>query len=600
LRRRLPLIGILVVAALLRFTGLGWGLRHRPQLDERFFVSNTVHMLARGNLDHGFYQYPGLFYYLLAPVIAFVEDPRRNPQAYVAGRALAGCFGLLSVVLLYALGRSAWGTATGLVTAALLAVSPLEVRVAHEVRPDLALHSFVILGLLAFRGVGERARRDLVSGIALGAATAIKFSGALLASSYVLRRILAPGPKLRRLALAGLVSLMTFAVLSPYTFLRGTASVQGMDDQLSFHYVDRGSGGGFLATLKEYGVILHEALGAPALILVAAGLLLSRRQWKECLPLLALPVATFAVFSTATISMDRFLIPVLGATLVLAGPAIEAIAVRSKPVLMAVAALAVCVPLLSSVDYVRAILRPVARDVATDWIEAHVPGGRVVTTVNAGIALDSRRFETVRIGLFNSRTRLQALNAEMVVTGPVPDRRDLVGLTRLFVAEPETRYSGERIRVFGVPESLRPRYEPVPLAEARLSASEGGSRTSALFDGDPATSWRTTSEQTPGAWIEVELPRPFLLGRIELVPPADLEEATEEIEVFASEGEPRLGRVAALPGRPPIAEQAGPRVSQLLLLPEARVLTLRLVQVGRKPKPWGIAELRLEAVVKDR
>jgi 4-amino-4-deoxy-L-arabinose transferase-like glycosyltransferase len=263
LRRRLPLIGILVVAALLRFTGLGWGLRHRPQLDERFFVSNTVHMLARGNLDHGFYQYPGLFYYLLAPVIAFVDEPRRNPHAYVAGRALAGSFGLLSVALLYALGRSTWGVATGLVTAALLAVSPLEVRVAHEVRPDLALHSFVLLGLLAFRGVGESARRDLVSGIALGAATALKFSGALLAASYVARRVLAPGPKLRRLALAGLVSLVTFAVLSPYTFLRGTASVQGMDDQLSFHYVDRGSGGNFLATMKEYGFILQEALGSP-------------------------------------------------------------------------------------------------------------------------------------------------------------------------------------------------------------------------------------------------------------------------------------------------------------------------------------------------
>ena len=41
-------------------------------------------------------------------------------------------------------------------------------------------------------------------------------------------------------------------------------------------------------------------------------------------------------------------------------------------------------------------------------------------------------------------------------------------------------------------------------------------------------------------------------------------------------------------------------MSQILLVPEARVLTLRLVQVGSKPKPWGIAELRLEAVVKDR
>jgi hypothetical protein len=99
--------------------------------------------------------------------------------------------------------------------------------------------------------------------------------------------------------------------------------------------------------------------------------------------------------------------------------------------------------------------------------------------------------------------------------------------------------------------------------------------------------------------VQVELPRPVLLGRIEIVPPADADEAADDLEVFASEGEPRLGRVPVLPGRPGIAQQMGP-VSQVLLVPEARVLTLRLVQVGHKAKPWGIAELRLDAIVKNR
>jgi 4-amino-4-deoxy-L-arabinose transferase-like glycosyltransferase len=600
MRRHLPLIGLLAVAAVLRFTGVGWGLRHRPQLDERFFVSNTAHMLDRGNLDHGFYLYPGLFYYLLAPVLAFVDDPRQNPQAYVAGRVLVGCFGLLNVALVGAVGRRVWGGTTGLVAAALLAVSPLEVRVAHEVRPDVALHSFVLLGLLAFRGVGEKARRDAVAGAAIGAATAIKFSGALLAPSYLVHRVLAPGPKLRRLAMAGLFSLGTFAVLSPYTFLRGTASVQGMDNQLSFHYVERESERGLLGTMAVYGAILVEALGAPALALAAAGLLLGHKRWRDWLPLLALPLVTLSVISTATITQDRFLIPVLGATLLLAGPALELLAARSAPVLVAVAALAVCVPLMTSVDYVRAIRGPITRDAAADWIESHVPAGRVVTTVNAAIGLDLRRFETLLVGRLNAKTRLQAVNAALVVTGPGADRAALAGLRRLFVAEPETRYSGERIRVYGVPGVLRPRYELVPLSQARLTASEGEARVTAMVDGDPATAWRTVGEQTPGEWIEVELPQPFLLGRIELISPPDAEEAADEIEVFASEGAPRLGRVAALPGRPGIPQQSGTMASQVLLVPEARVLTLRLVQVGRKPKPWGIAELRIEAVVEDQ
>jgi 4-amino-4-deoxy-L-arabinose transferase-like glycosyltransferase len=536
----------------------------------------------------------------LAPVIALVGS-EQGPTAYVAGRAFVGCFGLLSVVLVHALGRSTWGTAAGLVAAALLAVSPLEVRVAHEVRPDVPLHSFVLLGFLAFRGIGERARRDALSGATLGAATAVKFSGALLAPSYVVRRLLTPGPKLRRLALAGLVSLGTFAVLSPYTFLGGAASVQGMDDQLSFHYTERGAPLGFLGAAATYGAVLVEALGAPALALAAAGLVVGRRRWRDSLPLLVLPVVTIAVFSTGTtITQDRFLVPVLGATALLAGPVMEALAQRSRGVLFAVAAIAVSVPLFSSIVYVRSILQPITRDVAADWIESHVGTGRVVATVNATIGLDPRRFETLRIGLLTARTRLQAVSADIVVTGPGADRTALVGLPRLFVADPQTRYSGERIRVYGVPEALRPRYVKVPLSGATLTASEGQGGLAAIADADAGTAWRTSGGQTPGEWIQVELPRPVLLGRIEIVPPADADEAADDLEVFASEGEPRLGRVPVLPGRPAIAQQMGPAVSQVLLVPEARVLTLRLVQVGHKAKPWGIAELRLDAVVKER
>ena len=73
-RRLAPLLPLLLLAAALRFTGLSWGLRHRPQLDERFYVANVGHMLNRGDLDHGFYQYPGFFYYLLAP-----RDPGASP-----------------------------------------------------------------------------------------------------------------------------------------------------------------------------------------------------------------------------------------------------------------------------------------------------------------------------------------------------------------------------------------------------------------------------------------------------------------------------------------------------------------------------------------
>jgi len=59
------LLAILTLAAVLRFAGLSWGLRHRPTWDERVFVHSTRAMIAQGDLDHRYYEYPGLFFYLL-------------------------------------------------------------------------------------------------------------------------------------------------------------------------------------------------------------------------------------------------------------------------------------------------------------------------------------------------------------------------------------------------------------------------------------------------------------------------------------------------------------------------------------------------------
>ena len=211
------LAAVLALAALLRFTGLGWGLRHPPHPDERVFVESTLEMLRAGDLDHRYYEYPGLVFYLLAPLLWPFRGQPPGPQAYLLARGLVAACGVLGCAVLYPLGRRLHSAAAGLGAALLMAVSLVAVETSHMFRPDVVLQLLCALGLLAFARVDGGARRECAAGVALGASLAAKFSGVFLLPSYVAARMLAPGPRLLRLLLGGAVAALSFALLSPKT-----------------------------------------------------------------------------------------------------------------------------------------------------------------------------------------------------------------------------------------------------------------------------------------------------------------------------------------------------------------------------------------------
>lgn len=590
MRNRLLLAAILVVAVGLRFTGLGWGLRHLPHIDERFFVENTAKMLAAGDGNHRFYEYPALFSYFLGAVLSFLPAPQTTPDAYYAARAVNASFGVLSVLLTYLLGRRLAGEEAGLFAAALLAVSPAEVLTAHVVRPDVALHPFMVLALLAFTRIGPALRGELLSGAAVGLATAIKFSAPLIAPAYLARRLAAPGFRWSRPLIAAAASILVFAVCSPYTFVN-SRSTFGMWKQVSYHYQDRPGALDYDEAVLAYGEILAATLGYVGLGLAAAGIAVRRKAWREWIALLVLAVIFIAVFSTATVREKRFLIPTLGAVCVLAGFAVQH-AFRWRPlagVALAVAGLAA--PALASAEYVRAISAPITKDLAGDWIEAHYPNGaRVLMSYDKDVGLDRSRFEVTHINRPKAGLGLLVGERDFVIVGQSADR----GLTRkmkqLAVFKPKTRYSGSGLFVLEPTDEQRPRYDEVPLGSVRLSASSGAQALQALAAGGAASVWR--AEPALGAWIEIEFPKPVVLGRIEIAPATPAEWPPSLDVLVAGPDAEELRRAPVVLGRPRVEEQVGP-VSDVLVLDTVPARRVRLVEVGRMSGPWSVASLKL-------
>lgn len=206
-RRRagLALFGIVVVALLLRTSGLFRGL----DAGYMFHPDEPKQVMALKNFLEGRYVwYVGSLFYdgypvglnhvdewLLRPILAgcrFVKDylqpalesdpvPDRLTLFYWA-RSLRVLYGLGGVVLAYVLGRWLWGNrGAALAAAALVAVAPLPAIVTHSATGDIGPDLFTAFVLLFLCRYAEGSRRLWLgaAGLATGLAFASKYNGAL-------------------------------------------------------------------------------------------------------------------------------------------------------------------------------------------------------------------------------------------------------------------------------------------------------------------------------------------------------------------------------------------------------------------------------------
>lgn len=441
---------LVLIAAALRLPGLSWGLRHPPVLDERVFVENAWGMLAQGSLDHRFYEYPGLFFFLLLPGLALVvrEGVGPGPTAYLAARATVAGLGVLGVWLAYRLAMRLLGPMAAIAAGLILAVSPVAVRTAHMVRPDVALAVAVLLALEAI----TRDAPARVTGGALGAALAVKFTGLALWPAYLARRITTGGWRGAWLALG--VACLVFLVFAWPLILRPQEFLAGVMAQQRFHHQPATDAWTHAKVAGFYARSAVAGLGPIAAGLAVAGVWLTRSRWREWWALLLYPLALVVVLSTAWIGYERQLLPALPVGLLFAGHVLGAVERRSRAAAWALAALAVLWPAVVSVRYVASVCRPAGYDLALDWIEANARPGAHVFVSEDRLGLDATRFTISRPSGSPAADRARILEADVVATRP--DDPLAAGLTRVFEAELDDPPTWRPLALFTVPGHLRP------------------------------------------------------------------------------------------------------------------------------------------------
>lgn len=282
------LILILLVAAALRLTGLDWDSYNHYHPDERFITWVATTIEAPASLDVAFdphrssfnpyYWPPGAqsqginvpqdedrhFAYGHLPLYLGVAATRaveavapllreRLPAGWLltrdllnraelvefrhlaaVARALTALIDVITVALVFFLGRRLFNPAVGLLAAAFLAVNVMHVQLAHffAVDPYLALFTVAALYLLVVAVDQENGRPVpflLLTAVCIGLAVGSKFSAVLLviplAVALAFRWDWAGDIYWRRLLAGAAVAFAAFALTNPFALLDWTCNV---------------------------------------------------------------------------------------------------------------------------------------------------------------------------------------------------------------------------------------------------------------------------------------------------------------------------------------------------------------------------------------
>jgi hypothetical protein len=413
------LLFLLALAGLLRFWGIDYGLPHlttRP--DEERIVGRAFAILSTGHFHPGDFTYPGLLKYLSALALAlyygvgklighyqeffdfqFEAVVSQPGLLYRICRSVSALLGVGSVGTTYLLARQAYRSRSiGLVAAATLATCYLHVRDSHFATVDVAMTFFVILSLLfAVKvTVRYRTRHFALAGLFAGLAAATKYNagvvilGILAACLPVLpgikRREDLPSPTkiLGRLALAGVLMAVAFALTSPYSLLHYPALLKELQAIRNVLYEREGP----MALWVHLNVTFPGGFGWPFFLASLAGVI--RAAWLHRpadLVLLAFLIPFFGSAAGVGWVFPRYLVPLtpLFATLaaefscsMLRKACIPVLSQRPYAAAL-LAALVLAGPgLWRSIQFDRLASRKDTRLLASEWVAENLPRRSVI------------------------------------------------------------------------------------------------------------------------------------------------------------------------------------------------------------------------------
>jgi hypothetical protein len=401
----------LVAAVLVRWPIASHDVTHYGGPDEGEVVENVLEMIRMEDWDHRHPGYPGLHFYLqMVPAklhlasssLTIPELPRAG--FYLAARRLTLLAGVLSAGVVFLIGRTFLSPLSATLAAIWIAISPLAFRESAVVNPDLVLMLFVSVSLMASLRLLESRTWSayLLAGVAVGLASAIKYTGVFALGPFFLAWLLGPDPRRQwhRWLCGVAVSAVAFLIASPYTLLNVSSFVRGLSMHVGYYQAASVN-----ASLELTRQVATRGVGVLAAVAAFGGALRALVMFdRRLLVLLAYPASYWFVFSLFDRAYPRHALVLLPVVALVAADAFERLLSRFPMSVRALLAVVVVSgPMMGSFELWQRAHRPTPADGAAAWVEANLPVGARVLEDQHTPRLDPRTYRVHRIGVEEKR-----------------------------------------------------------------------------------------------------------------------------------------------------------------------------------------------------
>lgn len=388
---------VVLAAAALRLYGIDFGLPSMLHPDEFSFVYFPLNFYSLDFNPH-FFTYPTLHYYSLALLYAAlfalqtVLGTGLSLEQFIAlhyfydqhmllywARLSSVFYGVGTVVWAAAIAGQLYGHAARWHAAALVAVGTVLARQSVLAGVDAPMLFWFAAALCAAVRLLQHAalRSYICAAVLVGIAAACKYPGALAASGILIAHLLARRSFFdRRLWLAAVFSLASFAALSPYVLLDLPTFFAHFSGQVEHLGDGHGTALGRGWWYHLYFSLPHNSGWlALALFFTAAAHALYHRHTPS-LVVLGTFLSYYLIMGYGQSVFTRYALPLMFLQAVLAVGPLQLL--TDKRWRTAALVLLIAQPLYNTVQQTRLLATTDTRVAARAWIEEHIPPGETI------------------------------------------------------------------------------------------------------------------------------------------------------------------------------------------------------------------------------